>query len=145
MTKNLWVYCLIYRAGTFYCQPLFVSGVDKMILCLEAKTDFNDLTIGFIEIKLSSGKLVSLTWDESESGVTDGIFTARYKGVYLDEDYANDMISELNNMCIESVEIYTESGKGSYFEIESLLFEDGLEELKIEKRPGRNQIRIHTR
>lgn len=102
-----------------------------MILCLEAKTDFNDLTIDFIEIKLHSGRLVSLTWDESESGVIDGIFTARYKGVYFDEDYANGRISELNNMCIEYVEIYTESGRGSYFEIENFLFEDGLELFKI--------------
>ncbi len=76
---------------------------------------------------------MSLTWDESESGIIDSIFTARYRGVYFGEDYANGRISELNNICIESVEIYTESGKGSYFEIESLLFEDGLEELKIEK------------
>ena len=36
-------------------------------------------------------------------------------------------------MCVKYVEIYSESGKGNYFEIESLLFEDGLEELKIEK------------
>lgn len=51
--------------------------------------------------------------------------------MYFDENYANGRISELNNMCIEYVEIYTESGRGSYFEIESLLFEDGLELFKI--------------
>lgn len=104
-----------------------------MILYLKARTDFNDLTINFIKIELSSGRLEYLTWDESESGITDGIFTARYKGVYFDEDYSNGRISELNNMCVKYVEIYSESGKGNYFEIESLLFEDGLEELKIEK------------
>ncbi len=129
------IFVLMFNLQGWYfllSAPVCVRG-NKMILCLEAKTDFNGLTIGFIEIKLSSGKLVSLTWDESESGIIDSIFTARYRGVYFGEDYANGRISELNNICIESVEIYTESGKGSYFEIESLLFEDGLEELKIEK------------
>ena len=103
-----------------------------MILCLEAKTDFTDVVIDFIEVKLCSGDTVSLTWDESESGVTDGVFTARYKGVYFDEEYANGRISELRNMCIEHVEFYTESCEGSYFELENLLFEDGPEELELE-------------
>lgn len=103
-----------------------------MILYLDAKTDFTDVVIDFIEIKLCSGNIVSLTWDESEFCVTDGIFTARYKGIYFDEDYANGRISELNNMCIEHMEIYTESQKGSYFELENLLFEDGTEEFGLE-------------
>ncbi len=121
--------------GWYFLLPTLVciKGADKMVLYLEARTDFNDLTINFIKIELSSGRLEYLTWDESESGITDGIFKARYKGVYFDEDYSNGRISELNNMCVKYVEIYSESGKGNYFEIESLLFEDGLEELKIEK------------
>lgn len=36
-------------------------------------------------------------------------------------------------MCVENVEIYTGSGKESCFGIESLMFEYGLEEFKIEK------------
>ncbi|MFG6349846.1 MAG: hypothetical protein K1W15_14210, partial [Lachnospiraceae bacterium] len=60
---------------------------------MEARTDFNDLTINFIKIELSSGRLEYLTWDESESGIIDGIFTARYKGVYFDEAYSKGRIS----------------------------------------------------
>ena len=37
-----------------------------MILYLKAKTNLSDLSIDFIEVKLKSGKIVSLNWDETE-------------------------------------------------------------------------------
>lgn len=105
-----------------------------MILCLTAKTDIPEMVIDFIEVKLQSGQTVSLTWDESESGVINGIFTGRYKGVYFDEDYTNGKIKELKNLQIQHIEIYSESEKGCNFELTELFFSDGLENL-ILKNP----------
>ena len=56
-----------------------------MRLYLTAKTAMRDLVIDYIEVNLKNGKTISLTWDESEFGIEDGLFTARYKGVYFDE------------------------------------------------------------
>lgn len=55
-----------------------------MRLYLTAKTAMKDLVIDYIEVNLKNGKTISLTWDESEFGIEDGLFTARYKGVYFD-------------------------------------------------------------
>lgn len=53
-----------------------------MVLYLKAESDIPDLMIDFIEVKLKSGQIISLTWDESEFDREDGQFEARYKGVY---------------------------------------------------------------
>ena len=49
-----------------------------MRLYLEAKTAMKDLVIEYIEVRLANGKTITLTWDESEFGIEDGVFTARY-------------------------------------------------------------------
>lgn len=103
-----------------------------MILCLKAKTDIPEMVIDFIEVKLQSGQTVSLTWDESESGVVDGIFTGRYKGVYFDEDYSNGRIQELKELQIQHIEIYSEFAEGCNFELTELFFSDGVEEFVLE-------------
>ena len=59
-----------------------------MILYLKAKTNLSDLSIDFIEVKLKSGKIVSLNWDETEYDNEDSVFEAKYKGVYFGEEYA---------------------------------------------------------
>ena len=59
-----------------------------MILYLEAETDIPDLVIDFIEVRLRSGKVVSLNWDESgieRCPVNE--YYAAYEGVYFDEEY----------------------------------------------------------
>lgn len=96
-----------------------------MILYLEACTDCRDLVIDYIEVRLKSGKTVSLNWDESEYGQENGIFTARYKGVYFDEEYANGRIAELYGMEIDQIGVYTESKKDFHLTIKEMLFEDG--------------------
>ena len=67
-----------------------------MILYLKAKTNLSDLSIDFIEVKLKSGKIVSLNWDETEYDNEDSVFEAKYKGVYFGEEYANGKLHELN-------------------------------------------------
>ncbi len=66
-----------------------------MMLYLKAKTNLSDLSIDFIEVKLKSGKIVSLNWDETEYDNEDSVFEAKYKGVYFGEEYANGKLHEL--------------------------------------------------
>lgn len=74
-----------------------------MILYVSAKTDVPDM---IIEIRLASGKVITVDWDESNISRTATGFFARYKGVYFDEKYANGKINILKGMRIESVCIY---------------------------------------
>ena len=46
-----------------------------MRLYLTAKTAMKDLVIEYIEVRLTNGKEVTLSWDESEFGINDGVFT----------------------------------------------------------------------
>ena len=57
-----------------------------MPACLSVSTDMKDLIIDYIEVKLVTGEIASLNWDESEVGRTDDGFTAQYKGVCFDEE-----------------------------------------------------------
>lgn len=97
-----------------------------MILYLSARTSLPDLTVDFIEVRLATGEIVSLTWDESEFGQDGGVFTARYKGVCFGEDYANGRVKELHGMEIAQLGVYTESGEAHKAEIEitKMEFED---------------------
>ena len=97
-----------------------------MILCLTAHTDLPDMVIDYIEVRLATGKTVSLTWDESEYGLEEGVFTARYKGVYFDEDYANGRLDELCGMKIDQIGVYTECGDigKAKIEITAMTFDD---------------------
>mgnify|MGYP001104306850 FL=1 len=52
-----------------------------MVLYLKAESNIPDLVIDFIEVKLKSGKVISLTWDESEFDRKGGYLDARYKEV----------------------------------------------------------------
>jgi len=80
-----------------------------MRLYLTAKTSITDLFIDYIQVKLKSGEEVSLNWDYSDIERTSSGFSARYKGVYFDEEYANGRIEELRNMKITVVGVYYES------------------------------------
>ena len=82
-----------------------------MRLYLTAKTAMKDLVIDYIEVNLKNGKTISLTWDESEFGIEDGLFTARYKGVYFDEVYGNGLINELRDMQIAEIGVYSENNE----------------------------------
>lgn len=54
-----------------------------MTLILQGTTKTKDLIIDYIEVQLSSGKTVSLNWDESGIDRTPEGFDAKYKGIYL--------------------------------------------------------------
>ncbi|MEY8389851.1 hypothetical protein D3Z47_02280 [Lachnospiraceae bacterium] len=97
-----------------------------MILYLSARTGLPDLTVDFIEVRLAAGEIVSLTWDESEYGQDEDVFTAKYKGVYFGENYANGRMEELHGMEIAQIGVNTEYGEADKAEIEimEMEFED---------------------
>ena len=96
-----------------------------MILYLQATTNVQDLVIDYIEVKLKSGKTVSLNWDESGINRSETGFDAWYKGVYFNEEYANGRISELTGMKIDTVKLYSEQVKDPEITITQMSFEDG--------------------
>ncbi len=100
-----------------------------MVLYLKAESNIPDLMIDFIEVKLKSGQVISLTWDESEFDREDGQFEARYRGVYFDEEYANSRLPELKGMKVQHIELCSECGDASSFKLQELSFYDGEENL----------------
>lgn len=100
-----------------------------MVLYLKAESDIPDLVIDFIEVKLKSGKVISLTWDESEFDRKDGYLDARYKGVYFDDEYGNGRLPELKDMEVQHIELFSEYEDVSSFKLRELFFSDGEESL----------------
>jgi hypothetical protein len=95
-----------------------------MRLYLTAKTSIPDFFIDYIQVKLKSGEEVSLNWDYSDIERTSSGFSARYKGVYFDEEYANGRIEELRDMKITVVGVYYESKQKPDITIEVMDFVD---------------------
>lgn len=100
-----------------------------MRLYLTAKTAMKDLVIDYIEVNLKNGKTISLTWDESEFGIEDGLFTARYKGVYFDAVYGNGLINELRDMQIAEIGVCSENNEPVTLAVVHVTVEDELERL----------------
>lgn len=103
-----------------------------MILYLRANTDLKDLMIDYIEVRLATGEIVSLNWDESDIERLETGFNARYKGVYFGEEYANGKIASLRDMQIAEIGIYTESESDSDIVITEMIFEDAGEQYDME-------------
>ena len=66
-----------------------------MTLYLTASTPVRKVFIDFIEVLLCDGRVVSLNWDESGIDWTEDGFSARYKGICFDEEYANGKMEQL--------------------------------------------------
>ena len=100
-----------------------------MRLYLTAKTAMKDLVIDYIEVKLADGKTITLNWAESEFGIEDGVFTARYKGVSFNDDYGNGRYKELIGMQITEVGVYSDNDEPVTIAVTHLTVEDELERL----------------
>ena len=101
-------------------------------LYLTAETSILDLYIDSIEVRLKSGEEVLLTWDESDIGRNANGFSARYKGVYFDEEYANGRIKDLEDMMITDITVYYESEHAQDIKITSMEFVDEYESLEFD-------------
>ena len=71
-----------------------------MTLYLDARTNCSDLMVDFIEVQLSNGEVVSLNWDESGIDRDNVGFSARYKGLYFDEEGKTADAGILQGLCI---------------------------------------------
>ena len=100
-----------------------------MRLYLSAKTAMKDLVIDYIEVRLLDGKTITLTWDESEFGIENGVFTARYKGVSFDDIYGNGRYKELIGMQITEIGVYSDSDEPITIAVTHLTVEDELDRL----------------
>lgn len=95
-----------------------------MRLYLTAKTSIPDLYIDYIEVRLASGEEVSLNWDESDITRSPTGFSARYKGVYFGEEYANGKLEQLRDMEIVDIGVYYETEHEPDITIEIMEFVD---------------------
>lgn len=95
-----------------------------MRLYIDAITNCKDLVIDYIEVKLKNGSEVSLNWDESEIERTKTGFSARYKGIYFGEEYANGRLSELKGLQIDTVGVYSEIDEKPSLEFTGMEFVD---------------------
>ena len=102
-----------------------------MILFLDAITQVEDLVIDYIEVGLSNETTVSLNWDTSYIDRDETWFSATYKGLYFDEEYANGRIDELQGMRIFEVGLYTETQAPATISITKMEFEDGEKRLSF--------------
>ena len=74
-----------------------------MTLYLTASTPVRKVFIDFIEVLLCDGRVVSLNWDESGIDWTEDGFSARYKGICFDEEYANGKMEQLQGLKVTAV------------------------------------------
>lgn len=107
-----------------------------MDLFLNATTNVPDLIIDFIEVRLKSGKTVSLNWEKSyvtrsESNPSTG-FTAEYFGLCFDEEPAEGKLVDLENLSVTAVGLYSETYPIADISIIEMTFTDGEETLTVE-------------
>ena len=95
-----------------------------MILYVDATTNCPDVVIDFIEVRLQSGAIVSLNWDESGIDRSETGFSAVYKGVYFGEEYANGKLDQLESMKVEAIALYSETKKPIDISLDEMTFED---------------------
>ena len=100
-----------------------------MNLYLEATTNAPDLVIDYIEVKLKSSRTVSLNWDVSYPTRFKGFFNAIYNGVNFGEESAKGKLSELKDMQVIDVGMYSEKLKKADLSILRLTFSDNNEVL----------------
>lgn len=102
-----------------------------MTLYVKAQTTIPDLIIDFIEIRLASGEMVSLNWDESEICRSNSGFSARYKGVCFGEEYANGKLDQLRDMVVTDIGLYSESQEFLSIFISAMEFVEGQDYLRF--------------
>lgn len=95
-----------------------------MFLIIKAITNVPDLIIDFVEVKLQSGKTVSLNWDRSSIDRCDKKFVGEYEGVCFDEEPASGKLGELHGMQVTDIGLYSETRSTADIIIKEMFFED---------------------
>ena len=107
-----------------------------MDLFLKASTNVPDLIIDFIEVRLKSGKTVSLNWEKScvtrlARNPSAG-FDAEYLGLCFDEDPAQDRLDDLKDLRVIAVGLYSETHSVADICIKKMKFTDDKNTLTVE-------------
>ena len=95
-----------------------------MFLIIKAITNVPDLMIDFVEVRLQSGKTVSLNWDRSGIDRCDEEFVGEYGGVCFNEESASGKLDELRDMQVSDIGLYSETHSTADITIKEMLFED---------------------
>ncbi len=95
-----------------------------MRLCLKMKTNADDLRVEFLEVRLKSGRLVTVDYDSSEYYTENGYRMSMHKGVCANEEYLNGRLNELEGMQVIGVGLYSEKHSTIDFELVELTIDD---------------------
>jgi len=96
-----------------------------MVLYITAKTNDHKVRVDFIEMRMTTGEVVSLNWDSSAFSVGKGNYEAEFTGVYFDEEYVNGKLEQLKGTTLKHVEAYSPASNAPAFTITTMRFEDG--------------------
>lgn len=77
-----------------------------MIIRVTANTTLSKASIAYIEFNTPSGDII-VDCGETSSIVEDGMMKCKMKDVYFNDEYANGMLSDLNNSKLTRVCLYT--------------------------------------
>lgn len=95
-----------------------------MRLYITIRTATKDLVIDYITVKLASGKVESINYDESNYEYEDGCVKARYRGIHFGEDENEPSIGALNGMKILGVGAYSPTEKYVTYRFLETMFDD---------------------
>lgn len=95
-----------------------------MRLYITIRTTTKDLVIDYITVKLASGKVESINYDESNYEYNDGCVHARYRGIHFGEDKNEPSIEAFEGMKILGVGVYSEKDKYVTFRFLETMFDE---------------------
>lgn len=99
-----------------------------MLLIVKAETSIKDLVIDYIDVVCTSGKRLSLNWEQSNVTKTATGFYAEYLGVCFNDKLAKGQLSELREMQVDVIGLYSEQEVKLDIDVKEMCFyEDAIE------------------
>lgn len=77
-----------------------------MIIRVTANTSLSQAALNYMEFHTPSGDIL-VDYDEASSIIENDVMKCRMKGVYFNDEYANGMLSDLNQAKLYRIQIYT--------------------------------------
>ena len=95
-----------------------------MRLYITIKTTTKDLVIDYITVRLASGRVVSINYDESDYEYEDGCVYARYRGIHFGASEKEPSLDTLNGMRVLGVGVYSTKDRLVTFRFLDMTFDD---------------------
>ena len=95
-----------------------------MRLYITIRTATKDLVIDYITVKLASGKVESINYDESNYEYENGCVYARYRGIHFGEGEDEPALSTLTGMKVLYVGVYSATDRLVTFRFLDMTFDD---------------------